>query len=154
MSVALNFVISCNLMKKNKRWYRFFLICPQKYVVCTVVIQIKFISMYRIKYCRKLIWPLTFDLWQDVDDYYSVRYPKLYTPGLLDSGFNKKVFVFSATEGIITSLILFFIPYFAFQNGVHYDGTDLSDHQSLGCAVASTLVVAVNLRVGRFIELC
>lgn len=107
-----------------------------------------------IKYCRKLIWPLTFDLWQDVDDYYSIRYPKLYTPGLLDSGFNKKVFVFSATEGIITSLILFFIPYFAFQNGVHYDGTDLSDHQSLGCAVASTLVVAVNLRVGRFIEVC
>lgn len=143
-------------MKKNKRWYRFFLILSTKVccVYSTVVIQIKFISMYRIKYCRKLIWPLTFDLWQDVDDYYSVRYPKLYTPGLLDSGFNKKVFVFSATEGIITSLILFFIPYFAFQNGVHYDGTDLSDHQSLGCAVASTLVVAVNLRVGRFIEVC
>jgi hypothetical protein len=61
--------------------------------------------------------------------------------------FNKKMFAFSAGEGIFTSLVLFFIPYFAFKYGVHYDGTDLSDHQSLGCAVASTLVVAVNLRV-------
>lgn len=104
-----------------------------------------FVSFYNVFYTSIPILILAcFD--QDVDDYYSIRYPKLYTPGLLDSGFNKKVFVFSATEGIITSLVLFFIPYFAFQNGVHYDGTDLSDHQSLGCAVASTLVVAVNLR--------
>ncbi|XP_022330149.1 phospholipid-transporting ATPase ID-like isoform X3 [Crassostrea virginica] len=104
-----------------------------------------FVSFYNVFYTSIPVLILAcFD--QDVNDYYSIRYPKLYTPGLLDSGFNKKVFAFSAGEGIITSLVLFFIPYFAFQYGVHYDGTDLSDHQSLGCAVASTLVVAVNLR--------
>ncbi|XP_061173157.1 phospholipid-transporting ATPase ID-like isoform X1 [Saccostrea echinata] len=104
-----------------------------------------FVSFYNVFYTSIPVLVLAcFD--QDVNDYYSLRYPKLYTPGLLDSMFNKKVFAFSAGEGIITSLVLFFIPYFAFKYGVHYDGTDLTDHQSLGCAVASTLVVAVNLR--------
>ncbi|XP_048732030.2 phospholipid-transporting ATPase ID-like isoform X2 [Ostrea edulis] len=104
-----------------------------------------FVSFYNVFYTSMPVLILAcFD--QDVNDYYSIRYPKLYTPGLLDSMFNKKMFAFSAGEGIFTSIVLFFIPYFAFKYGVHYDGTDLSDHQSLGCAVASTLVVAVNLR--------
>ena len=35
---------------------------------------------------------------QDVDDYYSLKFPKLYYPGLVNSLFNKKVFAFSVAE--------------------------------------------------------
>ena len=87
-------------------------------------------------------------LFQDVDDYYSLRYPKLYAPGLSDSLFNKRVFAMSVAEGLITSFVLFFVSYGAFFKATHSDGTDLVDLQSLGVAVASILVVAVNLRVG------
>lgn len=38
------------------------------------------------------------DYFQDVDDYYSLRYPKLYYPGLVNLLFNKKVFAFSVAE--------------------------------------------------------
>lgn len=48
---------------------------------------------------------------QDVDDFNCVRYPKLYTPGLLNLYFNKKTFVLSAIHGAITSALIFFIPY-------------------------------------------
>lgn len=85
---------------------------------------------------------------QDVDEYYSIKYPKLYTPGHKNLLFNKKLFLWSVAEGIVSSLILFFIPYGAFGSSVNSQGLDTSDHQSLGVVVASTLVVAVNLRVG------
>ena len=84
---------------------------------------------------------------QDVDDYYSVRYPKLYQPGLVNLLFNKKLFLLSAGEGFLTSIVLFFIPYGAFYMGVNPWGTDLADLQSFGVVIASILVVAVNLRV-------
>lgn len=82
-----------------------------------------------------------------MNDDYSVRYPKLYTPGHLDLLFNKKVFGQSVAEGIITSLVLFFIPYGAFHDAIKPDGTDLVGHKAFGCVVASTLIVAVTLRV-------
>ena len=89
---------------------------------------------------------------QDVNDEYSVRYPKLYTPGHLDLLFNKKVFGQSVAEGIITSLVLFFIPYGAFHDAVKPDGTDLVGHKAFGCVVASILIVAVTLRVSKAIK--
>lgn len=61
---------------------------------------------------------------------------------------NKKIFVLSAAEGVITSIVLFFIPYGAFYYSVDSAGKDSADHQTLGVAVASILVVIVNLRVG------
>lgn len=82
-----------------------------------------------------------------MNEYYSVRYPKLYTPGLENTLFNKKVFAWSITEGILTSLILFFIPYGAFHDAVSSSGTDMADSQAFGVVVASILVVVVNLRV-------
>ena len=81
-----------------------------------------------------------------MNDYYSIRYPKLYQPGLDDLLFNKKQFSFSIIEGVITSLVLFFVPYGAFIYDVDSSGTDLADLQSFGVTVASCLVVAVNLR--------
>lgn len=82
-----------------------------------------------------------------MNDEYSLRYPKLYTPGHLDLLFNKKVFLQSVGEGIISSLILFFIPYGALNNAVRPDGSDLVGHKAFGVTVASILIVAVTLRV-------
>ena len=84
---------------------------------------------------------------QDLNEDFSLRYPKLYTPGHYDLLFNKKVFALSAAEGIISSLVLFFIPYGAFFNAVRPDGHDLVSHNAFGCVVASILIVAVTLRV-------
>ncbi|XP_029649206.1 phospholipid-transporting ATPase ID isoform X2 [Octopus sinensis] len=104
-----------------------------------------FISLYNVFYTSLPVLAMAmFD--QDVDEYYSIKYPKLYTPGHKNLLFNKKLFLWSVAEGIVSSLILFFIPYGAFGSSVNSQGHDTSDHQSLGVVVASTLVVAVNLR--------
>lgn len=106
-----------------------------------------FITFYNVMYTSLPVLMMgVFD--QDVNEYYSLRYPKLYAPGIEDSMFNKKVFAWSIAEGFITSLVLFFIPYGAFHDGLGSSGTDLADSQSFGVVVASILVVAVNLRCG------
>jgi hypothetical protein len=64
--------------------------------------------------------------------------------------FNKKVFAWSIAEGIVTSIVLFFIPYGAFHDGLSTSGSDMADSQAYGVVVASILVVAVNLRVNMF----
>ncbi|KAL3866130.1 hypothetical protein ACJMK2_043460 [Sinanodonta woodiana] len=104
-----------------------------------------FISFYNLFFSSLPILALgIFD--QDVDEYYSLRYPKLYHPGLVNLLFNKWVFNFSAVEGILTSIVLFFIPYGAFYWAVSPWGADLADQQSFATVVSSSLVVAVNLR--------
>lgn len=106
-----------------------------------------FITFYNVMYTSLPVLMMgVFD--QDVNEYYSLRYPKLYAPGLRNELFNKKVFAWSIVEGIITSIVLFFIPYGAFHNGLSPSGKDMADSQSLGVVVASILVVAVNLRCG------
>lgn len=106
-----------------------------------------FITFYNVFYTSLPVLMMgVFD--QDVNEYYSIRYPKLYTPGLENTLFNKKVFAWSITEGIITSLVLFFIPYGAFHDAVSSSGTDMADSQAFGVVVASILVVVVNLRCG------
>ncbi|XP_046552031.1 phospholipid-transporting ATPase ID-like [Haliotis rubra] len=104
-----------------------------------------FISLYNLFYTSLPILVLgIFD--QDVNEDYSIRYPKLYAPGLKDALFNKKTFMYSTLEGIITSLVLFFIPYGAFNFAIGPDGKTEVDQQSFGCVVSSILVVAVNVR--------
>lgn len=77
----------------------------------------------------------------------SLRFPHLYAPGHLDLLFNKKVFAQSVAEGIITSLVLFFVPYAAFQEAVQPTGIDISGYRAFGCMVASALIITVTLRV-------
>ncbi|XP_052238841.1 phospholipid-transporting ATPase ID-like isoform X1 [Dreissena polymorpha] len=104
-----------------------------------------FISFYNVMYTSFPVLILgIFD--QDVDDYYSLKYPKLYYPGLVNMLFNKKVFALSVLEGFISSLVLFFVPYGALIGAVSPSGYDNSDLQFFGVVVASILVVAVNLR--------
>jgi len=79
-----------------------------------------------------------------------VRYPKLYIPGHYDALFNKRVFARSVAEGIVSSLVLFFVPYCAFYDAVKPDGLDIAGHKAFGCVVASALIVTVTLRVMYF----
>lgn len=62
--------------------------------------------------------------------------------------FNKRVFAESAAEGVISSVVLFFVPYAAFQDAVKANGSDISGLQSFGTVVASILILVVSLRVG------
>ncbi|BFZ02549.1 hypothetical protein BsWGS_05588 [Bradybaena similaris] len=104
-----------------------------------------FISLYNVFYTSLPVLVLgIFD--QDVNDSHCLRYPKLYEPGVKNVLFNKKLFSWSVAEGVVSSLILFFIPYGTFNMGVDSIGKDVTDTQSLGLVVASALVITVNLR--------
>ncbi|XP_059148983.1 phospholipid-transporting ATPase ID-like isoform X1 [Physella acuta] len=104
-----------------------------------------FISLYNVFYTSLPVLVLgVFD--QDVDESFCLRYPKLYEPGMKNALFNKKIFFWSVAEGVISSLVLFFIPYGTFLMGVDYEGQDVTDTQALGTVVAAGLVVTVNLR--------
>jgi magnesium-transporting ATPase (P-type) len=84
---------------------------------------------------------------QDVNEELSVKYPSLYMPGQKGSLFNRKEFLFSVMHGIISSIVLFFIPYGTMFQSVDARGKDAADLQSFGFAVATILVVVVNLQV-------
>ena len=86
---------------------------------------------------------------QDVNDKYSLTYPKLYSPGQRDLFFNKRVFAWSVAEGLASSLVLFFIPYGALSHTVNPAGRDIADQKAFGFVVASSLIVTVTLRVPR-----
>jgi len=84
---------------------------------------------------------------QDVDEKMSLRYPKLYTPGLESSSFNKQEFFKSALQGFLTSCVLFFLTYGAYGDKIMANGQTLNDHQLFGTVVATCLVIIVNLQV-------
>jgi phospholipid-translocating ATPase len=77
----------------------------------------------------------------------ALRYPKLYTPGIQNLLFNRSVFLHSLLEGVMTSLVIFFVPYAALRDGLRHDGMALSDLKLFGNTVANVLVVVVTLRV-------
>ena len=85
-----------------------------------------------------------------MNDDFSLRYPKLYLPGQLNLLFNKKVFAQSIAEGVISSLVLFFIPYGTFYNALRQDGLDVSDHETLATVISAALIFVVTLRVSGF----
>ena len=70
----------------------------------------RYIAVYNLFYTSQPVLALgIFD--QDVDDKLSVKFPKLYTPGLTSSLFNKQEFFRSALQGFVTSCVLFFMNY-------------------------------------------
>ncbi|GFN78140.1 phospholipid-transporting ATPase [Plakobranchus ocellatus] len=104
-----------------------------------------FISLYNVFYTSLPVLVLgIFD--KDVGEDYCIRYPKLYEPGIQNMLFNKKMFSYSVVEGVISSLVLFFIPYGTFNVGLDPSGKEAVDVQSLGTVVAASLVVTANLR--------
>jgi phospholipid-translocating ATPase len=106
-----------------------------------------FISTYNVFFSSLPVLALgVFD--QDVDEALSVKHPSLYLPGQQGALFNRKEFLFSVMHGILSSLVLFFVPYAAMYLGVDSEGRDAADLQSFGFAVATILVVVVNLQCG------
>ncbi|XP_065308514.1 phospholipid-transporting ATPase ID isoform X1 [Dermacentor albipictus] len=105
-----------------------------------------FISFYNVFYTSLPVLALgVFD--QDVNDVNSMRYPKLFTPGHLNLLFNKVEFLKSVAHGVISSFVLFFIPYGAFSNSIAPDGVNLDGHQLLGTTVSTILVIVVNAQI-------
>lgn len=69
-----------------------------------------FIAVYNLFYTSMPVLALgIFD--QDVNGRNSMAYPKLYTPGVHNTLFNKLEFLRSAFHGFVASGVLFFIPY-------------------------------------------
>ncbi|XP_072462060.1 phospholipid-transporting ATPase IC [Notamacropus eugenii] len=106
-----------------------------------------FITLYNVLYSSLPVL-LVGLLDQDVSDKLSLRFPSLYIVGQKDLLFNYKKFFISLFHGILTSLILFFIPYGAYLQTMGQDGEAPSDYQSFAVTVASALTITVNFQIG------
>uniref|UniRef100_A0A8C5WQ93 P-type ATPase C-terminal domain-containing protein n=1 Tax=Laticauda laticaudata TaxID=8630 RepID=A0A8C5WQ93_LATLA len=62
--------------------------------------------------------------------------------------FNYKKFFLSLLHGVVTSLIIFFIPYGAYLQTMGQDGEAPSDYQSFAITASSSLIFAVNFQIG------
>ncbi|XP_013788073.1 phospholipid-transporting ATPase ID-like [Limulus polyphemus] len=105
-----------------------------------------FISFYNVFYTSLPVLALGI-FYQDVNERNSVQYPKLYSPGHLNLLFNKKEFLKSVVNGLISSFALFFIPYGSFFEGVASDGVNVDGHQLFGTVVSTILVLVVTAQV-------
>ncbi|XP_042229397.1 phospholipid-transporting ATPase ID-like isoform X3 [Homarus americanus] len=105
-----------------------------------------FISVYNLFYTSMPVLALgIFE--QDVNAKNSIKYPKLYTPGLKNALFNKREFFRSAVHGFVTSCVLFFIPFGAYYNGMDQEGRSMTDQQTFGSVVATILVIVVTMQI-------
>ena len=48
---------------------------------------------------------------QDVCDVLSVRFPRLYEPGIGHRFFNSRSFAWVALHGVVTSMVVYFVPF-------------------------------------------
>lgn len=71
----------------------------------------------------------------------------LYTPGHHDLLFNKIEFLKSVAHGIITSFVIFFIPYGAFSDAITSEGLNIDGHQIFGTVVSTILVLVVTAQI-------
>ncbi|XP_078054498.1 phospholipid-transporting ATPase IC-like isoform X2 [Mustelus asterias] len=104
------------------------------------------ISFYKVAYS----WlPILFlgALDQDVGDNLSMKHPKLYKIGQRNELFNYRIFLITLFHGLLSSIVLFFIPYGAFLESGGRDGTAVSDYQSLSTTIGTAVVFSVNLEV-------
>uniref|UniRef100_A0A670ZSB6 Phospholipid-transporting ATPase n=1 Tax=Pseudonaja textilis TaxID=8673 RepID=A0A670ZSB6_PSETE len=123
-------------------WYSFF----NGYSAQTVY-EDWFITLYNVLYSSLPVL-LVGLLDQDVSDKLSIRFPNLYVLGQKDLLFNYKKFFLSLLHGVITSLIIFFIPYGAYLQTMGQDGEAPSDYQSFAITASSSLIFAVNFQIG------
>uniref|UniRef100_A0A2K6UJF6 Phospholipid-transporting ATPase n=1 Tax=Saimiri boliviensis boliviensis TaxID=39432 RepID=A0A2K6UJF6_SAIBB len=106
-----------------------------------------FITLYNVLYSSLPVLLMGL-LDQDVSDKLSLRFPGLYVVGQRDLLFNYKRFFISLLHGVLTSMILFFIPLGAYLQTVGQDGEAPSDYQSFAVTMASALVITVNFQIG------
>ncbi|KAF7244001.1 Phospholipid-transporting ATPase IC [Varanus komodoensis] len=107
-----------------------------------------FITLYNVLYSSLPVL-LVGLLDQDVSDKLSLRFPTLYISGQKDLLFNYKKFFISLLHGVITSLVIFFIPYGAYLQTMGQDGEAPSDYQSFAVTAASSLIITVNFQASR-----
>ncbi|NXV79487.1 AT8B5 ATPase, partial [Atlantisia rogersi] len=106
-----------------------------------------FITLYNLVYTSLPVLGMSlFD--QDVDDHWSMLFPRLYVPGQQNLYFNKMVFVKCMLQGIYSSLILFFIPYGAMYNTMRSDGKAIADYQSFALMAQTSLLIVVSVQIG------
>ncbi|XP_038076236.1 phospholipid-transporting ATPase ID-like isoform X3 [Patiria miniata] len=84
---------------------------------------------------------------QDVSDKKSIEYPELYKPGQKSLFFNYWVFSKSLLQGVLTSLVLFFITYGVLAGDLFPDGMPAHSQSLMGCIIATMVVVVVNLKI-------
>uniref|UniRef100_A0A5G2RHE8 Phospholipid-transporting ATPase n=1 Tax=Sus scrofa TaxID=9823 RepID=A0A5G2RHE8_PIG len=106
-----------------------------------------FITLYNVLYSSLPVLLMGL-LDQDVSDKLSLRFPGLYVVGQRDLLFNYRRFFVSLLHGILTSMILFFIPFGAYLQTVGQDGEAPSDYQSFAVTIASALIITVNFQIG------
>lgn len=106
-----------------------------------------FITLYNVLYTSLPVL-LVGLLDQDVSDKLSLRFPTLYISGQRDLLFNYKKFFISLLHGVLTSLIIFFVPYGAYRQTMGQDGEAPSDYQSFAVTASSSLTFAVNFQMG------
>uniref|UniRef100_A0A8C7Y887 Phospholipid-transporting ATPase n=1 Tax=Oryzias sinensis TaxID=183150 RepID=A0A8C7Y887_9TELE len=105
-----------------------------------------FITLYNIVYTSLPVLAMgMFD--QDVPDQRSLEYPKLYEPGQLNLLFNKREFFICITQGIYTSVVLFFVPYAVLSDATQSNGVPLADYQSFAVTTATALVIVVSVQI-------
>ncbi|CAF4383275.1 unnamed protein product [Rotaria magnacalcarata] len=103
-----------------------------------------FVATYNVFFSSLPVLALgVFD--QDVSADHSLSKPHLYTPGQNNEFFNKKIFAESVIHGILTSCIIFFVPYLSVSNSTRPGGMTQADLQSFGFIVATVMAIIVNL---------
>ncbi|XP_058504274.1 phospholipid-transporting ATPase ID isoform X2 [Solea solea] len=105
-----------------------------------------FITLFNIVYTSLPVLAMgIFD--QDVPDHRSLEYPKLYEPGQLNLLFNKKEFFICITQGIYTSVVLFFVTYAVLSDATQSNGVPLADYQTFAVTTATALVIVVSVQI-------
>ncbi|XP_038633110.1 phospholipid-transporting ATPase IC-like isoform X2 [Scyliorhinus canicula] len=104
------------------------------------------ISFYKVAYSWLPIL-LVGMLDQDVGDNLSIKHTKLYKIGQRNELFNYRIFLMILFHGLLSSLVLFFIPYGAFLEIAGKDGAAVSDYQSLSTTIGTAVVLSVNAEV-------
>ncbi|KAF7708227.1 phospholipid-transporting ATPase ID isoform X2 [Silurus meridionalis] len=105
-----------------------------------------FITLYNIVYTSLPVLAMgIFD--QDVPEQRSLEYPKLYEPGQLNLLFNKREFFICITQGIYTSVVLFFVPYGILSRATQSNGIPLADYQTFAVTTATALVIVVSVQI-------
>ncbi|CAG9533965.1 unnamed protein product [Cercopithifilaria johnstoni] len=80
---------------------------------------------------------------QDCDDVYSMKYATLYIPGQYNLFFNMRIFIYSVLHGVISSLVIFFVPYGILCNGADSTGRDFNDYSLLAFTCFTSLIIVV-----------
>ncbi|XP_043577097.1 phospholipid-transporting ATPase IC isoform X1 [Chiloscyllium plagiosum] len=104
------------------------------------------ISFYKVAYSWLPVLLLG-ALDQDISDKLITKCPKLYKIGQCNELFNYRIFLITLFHGLLSSVVIFFIPYGAFLDTTGKDGIAVSDYQSLSTTIGTAVVISVNIEV-------